>query len=97
VTKIRYWLDSIGQPDALPDAANWSIPTLLAVGHLAESIVGKRRPIIGWIFDAHQKLVLTRSERIGDVELKGQVAAFVFANQPPVQPNLGEVIDCAEV
>lgn len=92
------------QPDVLPDAADGAVPALLAVRRLLEGDVGKRTVLplgpggaagIGHPYG--QPVLAAERDVPGDVEPERQKAALVVAHVPAVDPDLGQVVDRAEV
>jgi hypothetical protein len=48
-----------------------------------------------WIQHSHrEQVVAVGSNRLGDIELERQLAAFVLAESVAVQPHLAEIVDC---
>ncbi len=85
------------EPHALPDAADGPVPALFAVRDLAKRRVGKALAVVAGVDHPHDQLVVAGPQLPGDVELEGEVAAFVFAHLAAVEPDLGAIVDGAEV
>jgi hypothetical protein len=83
---------------ALPDAAHRAIPALLPVRNLGERKLGRRVLVVARIDHPHEQLVgRARAQRVGDVELERQVAAFVLTHTAAVEPHRGVVVHGAEL
>jgi hypothetical protein len=67
-------------------------------GDLGKGEFGKEVGIVAGVDDSdHQFIGSVVSERIGDVQLERQVAAFVLPDLPSVEPDGSEVVHRAEV
>jgi hypothetical protein len=49
-----------------------------------------------WVVYADSQCVCTRTRCGGNIQFKGEIAAFMFSNLDVIQPDLGEVIHRAE-
>jgi hypothetical protein len=67
------------------------------VWDFAEGRVREAAAVVIGVHHAHDDHILAGLEQVGHVEVEGQVAAFVLAHAPPVQPDDGVIIDGAKV
>jgi hypothetical protein len=86
------------QADALPDSTYRAVPALLSMGDFGEGELGKEIGVVARINDPDHQLIRSITAKAPrDIEVKRQVATFVLANLPPVEPDRREVVDSSKV
>ena len=85
------------QVDTLPDTPDRPVPALLAVRDLGEGVFGEELLVTARVDDPDHQLVRRLLQDVGDVDLEGEVSAFVAAHLPSVEPDGGRVVHRAEM
>src|SRR5262245_26414117 len=86
------------QPNGLPQAAQESVPALLAVGNFSKRKLRVTLGVVGGSRNPDQQLILLPlPQPATDLKFKGQIAPFMLTQTGAVQPDLGKIIGRAEV
>ena len=85
------------EPHGLPDSSGAGIEDAAALG-LPVLLAARDVAVFGRVFGADgEYLGADAGEEIGDIELNGDIAAFVLADEATVDPDHGAIVDGAEV